>query len=37
LEIIGVDVFIEGEFIDVVGISKGKGFQGVVKRHGFAV
>jgi large subunit ribosomal protein L3 len=35
-EIIGVDVFIEGEFIDVVGTSKGKGFQGVVKRHGFA-
>jgi large subunit ribosomal protein L3 len=35
-EVIGVDVFIEGEFIDVVGISKGKGFQGVVKRHGFA-
>ncbi len=31
-----VDVFIEGEFIDVVGTSKGKGFQGVVKRHGFA-
>ena len=30
-----VDVFIEGEYIDVVGISKGKGFQGVVKRHGF--
>jgi len=30
------DVFIEGEFIDVVGTSKGKGFQGVVKRHGFA-
>lgn len=30
-----VDVFIEGEFIDVVGISKGKGFQGVVKRHYF--
>jgi large subunit ribosomal protein L3 len=35
-EILGVDVFIEGEFIDVVGISKGKGFQGVVRRHGFA-
>ncbi|MBS4058804.1 MAG: 50S ribosomal protein L3 [Bacteroidetes bacterium] len=34
-EIITVDVFMEGEFIDVVGISKGKGFQGVVKRHGF--
>ncbi len=30
------DVFIEGEYIDVVGVSKGKGFQGVVKRHGFA-
>ena len=28
--------FIEGEFIDVVGWSKGKGFQGVVSRHGFA-
>jgi len=35
-ETLGVDVFIEGEFIDVVGTSKGKGFQGVVKRHGFA-
>lgn len=30
-----VAVFEEGEFIDVVGYSKGKGFQGVVKRHGF--
>lgn len=29
------DVFAEGEFVDVVGKSKGKGFQGVVKRHGF--
>ena len=28
--------FIEGEFVDVAGTSKGKGFQGVVKRHGFA-
>ena len=35
-DILGVDVFIEGEFIDVVGTSKGKGFQGVVKRHGFS-
>jgi large subunit ribosomal protein L3 len=35
-DILGVDVFIEGEYIDVVGISKGKGFQGVVKRHHFA-
>jgi len=30
-----VSVFIEGEYVDVVGTSKGKGFQGVVKRHGF--
>jgi large subunit ribosomal protein L3 len=29
------DVFVEGELVDVVGTSKGKGFQGVVKRHGF--
>ena len=33
---ISVDHFEEGEFVDVSGISKGKGFQGVVKRHGFA-
>jgi len=30
------DVFVEGDFIDVSGNSKGRGFQGVVKRHGFA-
>ncbi len=30
------DVFEEGEFVDVVGTSKGKGFQGVVKRYNFA-
>ena len=29
-------LFQEGEFVDVAGTSKGKGFQGVVKRHGFA-
>lgn len=29
------DLFEEGEFVDVVGTSKGKGFQGVVKRHNF--
>lgn len=29
------DVFEEGEFVDVVGTSKGKGFQGVVRRHNF--
>jgi large subunit ribosomal protein L3 len=32
---ITVGVFSEGEFVDVQGVSKGKGFQGVVKRHGF--
>lgn len=32
---IAVDIFQEGEFVDISGISKGKGFQGVVKRHGF--
>ena len=32
---ISVDLFAEGEFVDVQGVSKGKGFQGVVKRHGF--
>ena len=30
-----VDLFGENDFVDVVGTSKGKGFQGVVKRHGF--
>ena len=30
-----VDIFAEGEFVDVAGTSKGKGFQGVVKRHNF--
>jgi len=34
-DILTVDVFNEGEFIDVVGTSKGKGFQGVVKRYNF--
>ena len=33
---IGVDQFQPGEFVDVIGRSKGKGFQGVVKKHGFA-
>lgn len=30
------DIFIEGDFVDAIGTSKGKGFQGVVKRHGFS-
>ncbi len=29
------DVFAEADYVDVIGTSKGKGFQGVVKRHGF--
>lgn len=33
---VNVELFEEGEWVDVVGTSKGKGFQGVVKRHGFA-
>lgn len=35
-EILAQDVFVEGDFVDAVGISKGRGFQGVVKRHGFS-
>ena len=34
-DVLDVSIFVEGEFIDVSGVSKGKGFQGVVKRHGF--
>ena len=34
-EVLDVTVFEEGEFVDVSGTSKGKGFQGVVRRHGF--
>ena len=32
---IAADIFSEADFVDVVGTSKGKGYQGVVKRHGF--
>ena len=32
---ITVDLFLENDFVDIQGTSKGKGFQGVVKRHGF--
>ena len=34
-ESITVDIFAEGDKVEVVGTTKGKGFQGVVKRHGF--
>jgi large subunit ribosomal protein L3 len=33
--VISDQVFVEGDFVDAIGTSKGKGFQGVVKRHGF--
>jgi large subunit ribosomal protein L3 len=32
-----VDTFAEGDIVDVVGTSKGKGFQGVIKRHGYSI
>lgn len=35
-EVISAELFVEGDFVDAIGTSKGKGFQGVVKRHGFA-
>lgn len=34
-ESVNVELFEEGEFVSISGTSKGKGFQGVVKRHGF--
>jgi len=34
-DVVDVNIFKEGAFVAVVGTSKGKGFQGVVKRHGF--
>jgi large subunit ribosomal protein L3 len=35
-DLVTVDILSEDSFVDVTGLSKGKGFQGVVKRHGFA-
>ncbi|HPE33919.1 MAG TPA: 50S ribosomal protein L3 [Bacteroidales bacterium] len=35
-DLVTVKDFIEGEFIDVAGTTKGKGFQGVIRRHGFS-
>lgn len=34
-DVIDANIFAEGEYVEVAGTSKGKGFQGVVKRHGF--
>lgn len=35
-DVIGVDIFAEGDLVDVIGTSKGKGFAGTIKRHNFA-
>ena len=35
-DVVTVAVFKEGQLVDVIGVSKGKGFQGVVKKHGVA-
>lgn len=35
-DVVTAEIFAVGEYVDVTGTSKGKGFQGVVKRHGFA-
>lgn len=35
-DLVTVDIFNEGEYVDITALSKGKGFQGVVKRHGFS-
>lgn len=34
-DVLGVDLFKDVELVDVIGVSKGKGYQGVMKRHGF--
>jgi large subunit ribosomal protein L3 len=34
--LLAADIFVEGDFVDAIGTSKGRGFQGVVKRHGFS-
>jgi len=35
-DVIGANVFAKGDFVDAIGITKGRGFEGVVKRHRFA-
>ncbi len=35
-EAVTIELFVEGDFVDIASTSKGKGFQGVVKRHGFS-
>ena len=35
-DVVGPTLFAPGDFVDAIGITKGRGFEGVVKRHGFA-
>lgn len=34
-DIVGPNIFAQGDFVDAIGVTKGRGFEGVVKRHGF--
>src|ERR1700677_3092877 len=34
-DVIGANIFAQGDFVDAIGITKGRGFEGVMKRHGF--
>jgi large subunit ribosomal protein L3 len=34
-DVVGVNVFNQGDFVDAIGVTKGRGFEGVMKRHGF--
>lgn len=34
-DVVGVNVFAQGDIVDAIGVTKGRGFEGVVKRHGF--
>jgi large subunit ribosomal protein L3 len=35
-DVIGPDIFEQGDYIDAIGVTKGRGFQGAIKRHNFA-
>src|SRR5439155_24085507 len=34
-DIVGVNIFAQGDYVDAIGVTKGRGFEGVVKRHHF--
>jgi large subunit ribosomal protein L3 len=34
-DVVGVNIFAQGDYVDAIGVTKGRGFEGVVKRHGF--